>query len=362
MSRCPPQASIALLWVLVGGACSSDHGPSSAGGGPTAQPTADSAEPVEVASPLFSAGYQRTCELIDGRLRVWGANLEAWQRAPRWIDSLPTQGIVEVSCQGHGGCLLTDDGSITCWDGEVGTQPEGVETHSVPGASHLAVGAGAVCVLANDELRCSIPPQDSRLSGAGVGDDVVVEEVVAPVALSLGPYAACAVDGAGQVICFGERTVVQAGQLNESVAPHVIEGLPAMVGVATGDSLACAWTDSGQGWCWGKQPGTTDYLPPHQVLSSGVTQMAVAATGNPPGSGYGWCALDAAGSVTCDTPSAASLPDVSARKLTELRSGTGHMCGRGIDGGLWCWGWDIEAAPNVVYPTWSDRPVRMQEE
>jgi len=315
----------------------------------------DTNDTEAVPSAPFSAGASRTCELVDGRVRVWGANLEGWQPEPRWLD-LDASGAVELSCQGLGGCVVDAGGGVQCWDQDDGSTAVNVVAYDVSGAGGLSSAGGAACMLADEGLVCSVTSAGSHFSGLGLGL-VVVESVVDPAAVDLGPFGGCAVDGAGDVWCFGESTLAQTGQVNASVPPTRIVGLPPMHDVAVGNAMACAWTDTGAAWCWGKQVGNLEFLPPSEVLADGVVEMAVASIASPVSQGYSWCALDADGAARCGGPDEAERPDVSSIQLTELQSGMDHMCGRGIQGGLWCWGWDVDAENVPADRQWSATPV-----
>jgi hypothetical protein len=167
----------------------------------------------------LAAGGARSCALIGGRPRCWGAGYDPAE--PRGVvRTRPVEipGVEDATGLTVGvehACARRVGGSVSCWGRRIGD----VERTRLPSRR-----AG---------LR-TVP----GLSG--------VEVVVA------GRLHGCALV-AGRVWCWGYN---RSGQLGDGGAeargrPERIEGLEGVVALAAGRDHACARTASGETWCWG---------------------------------------------------------------------------------------------------------------
>jgi alpha-tubulin suppressor-like RCC1 family protein len=228
---------------------------------------------VEVAERL---GY--TCAVrTDGSVSCWGDNREQkLGRGPgvpanvlatpeRVLDSgaFPLRGVVKVAAGEHRACALDDMARVFCWGQGVNAATRVPE---LDGARDIAVGEDHACgVAASGAVLCwgnnvnlqSAAREDAETCGSVIGDCVPrptpVRGVSGAVTLSLGSRHSCALNQAGDVVCWGSN---QYGQLGRGAAN--LEGEPGraklpskMSAVAAGKAHTCAVTVDGAVFCWG---------------------------------------------------------------------------------------------------------------
>lgn len=295
----------------------------------------------------IAGGSGYTCALDDdGSVWCWGA-LTSGENAfapptltvrPTRIDGVDDAVRLEAAASDtfvHS-CAILADGSVTCWGEGNPLQPgwrtEGfvpdprpITVPDVTGAQELTVGGNHACALDGggqvwcwgeniagaigvDENQHQVPP--TRLDALGVMSDI-----------DAGAQHTCSVDRDGGVWCWGDNGSGKSGQpLDEprSHVPRQVAGLPAVTEVAAGRQHTCARTVDGEVWCWGSNrfgelgAGTGDDRPqPVRIDAlSGVRQLSTA--------GAHTCAVDASGDAWCWGHNVAGqLGDG-----TELREGT----------------------------------------
>ena len=230
---------------------------------------------------------------------------------PSWVPPVPTR---QLSAGANHICALGTDGRVRCWgDGANGQLGDGrrvgsgtlIEAAGISDVRAISAGGGFTCaVLSDATLRC--------WGGLGVGPRPGGADGVA-----------------------------------SSTTPAIVRGLSDVVEVAGGGRLACALDGRGEVSCWGAPMGTGSCAAGCVAARipglSGVTEVDA---------GYSHaCALDEDGAVHCwgandqgqlgDGTLADSLTPVEVRlglPATEIVTGDAHSCAILIDRTLRCWG------------------------
>lgn len=341
--------------------------------------------PAALAGMRVSAGSTVSCEVYDtpdspGHLRCWGDR--------RLIERAPTTGgFVHVSAAGahvcalredgtgacfdesqnidipseggpyaavhvthNGVCLLNLSGALTCFDG-LFTAPlmRAVPTENLRMFSHFADAyRDYLCVLDSDDtVHCDGEMVDGPFPVPG--------DLGAQKAVSVGDFAACALDDAGSIRCWGERP------------PAIDAAAGPFVGMDLGSYL-CAWTEAGVTSCWDAS-GEREPDPALQgstQVSVGYASSAARAhlcgvqTDSPAICG-GWsvnganrapaqvgviaegraayqfaCVRSTDGRVSCSTE--ALTPPADLPPMAQIDVGTSIACGRTEAGIVHCWG------------------------
>lgn len=162
--------------------------------------------------------------------------------------------------------------------------------------------------------------------------------------LSMAWSHACAIDG-GEVLCWGDNSLgLVADGAPLHAPPTRVEGLPVIVEVAVGQLVSCALDGEGQVWCWGTSTGSArpiriDALPPaDRVLAGSGTVCVITAartvscTGIVPFYSAGGCAVPAA------RPDFGSAIAVDIADAVDLAIGQRHACAVRGDRSVVCWG------------------------
>ena len=206
-----------------------------------------------------------------------------------WDGSPQTQGAGEGAIsagQGHT-CALTDTGGVRCWgEGSFGELGGGLNPPST-----------------------SLPPVDVVGLAGGVA------------AISVGDFHTCAVLYSGGVKCWGLNDIGQLGVTTGTCVstfpctstPLEVTGLASgYVDVAAGSDHSCALSSSGAVKCWG---------------ANSLGQLGVETT-------------ETCGSAPCRT----TPVDVEGlgSGVVQITAGGFHTCARMVDGGLKCWGRNLD--------------------
>jgi uncharacterized protein (TIGR03437 family) len=295
----------------------------------------------------ITAGQDFTCALMKGgTVMCWGVNTSGNLGNGTTTDSdVPVQvkdaagtgpmtGVVAISAGQYHVCAVTSVGAVLCWgdnaEGELG--PEQVA------------------------FRTGLPYQVT-----GIPADIVD--------VAGGSYFTCALTSKGAEWCWGSSGDGQLGagpNLPNENPVAVLDAagtapLSGVASIATGFADACAVTNSGSVLCWGSnqdgEVGNNNNIQvniPVPVLNlAGTSQLsgisAVTAGENDA------CALTTADGVLCwgtsfngdlgdGTGHQAEIPvQVAglASGVTEIASGYHHNCAILSNGGVMCWGFNI---------------------
>lgn len=275
------------------------------GRGLLASPHLDDVSPRTHPKPLRSLtlGDAYGCAVdTNDRLECWGANTsgrlgtsaELAQSGPTLVDDRRT---LDVAADWRSACRLDDTGNVDCWGGAFSVRPGEVPTRvdGVVDAVAIDVGQWMACALqGTGAVWCwldGVPP--SRVQG------------LPPVRkISVGGATACGLDADQAVWCWGNNRRGQAdgkagvGE-NTIDVPVRIRELVRPIDVALADEHGCALFEDGTVWCWGTNErgeqgkgSTSSAEAPSPILD---VDDAVAID-----AGFGWsCAALGSGEVTC---------------------------------------------------------------
>jgi len=271
--------------------------------------------------------------------------------------------IAEISAGNYHSCALLQDGSVWCWGANQFGQL-GVDTRRNAGCMVVAPDVGAV------SYGCI--PTPTRVVGLGK---------MAHLASPMG-YHSCALDGDGDLWCWGANQGGQLGHVSGddtcndpatgttfacSTTPTKVQGVPPIAQASAAGFTTCAVTrGTGAVWCWGDNtldkvgnPAAQRGVPIQVVgseMASGTSQVATSCsvdTCASKGSSV-WCwgandhgGLGQSGSAsTCETlpctPTPGQIFTGPAMALGDVASvhggGSGNHCALRTDGTVWCWG------------------------
>ncbi|AKU89921.1 RCC1 domain-containing protein [Vulgatibacter incomptus] len=191
----------------------------------------------------------------------------------------------------------------------------------------LVAGDSHTCALAaNGQAYCWGTGANGEL---GAGKTTVSNSGI-PVSgrerfksLTAGLHHVCGVSDSG-TFCWGKNDAGQlgTGDYADRNAPSTVTGGHSFTGLRAGAAITCA-LDGSEPWCWGDRAGSSpDPVPAKEKESSPDPVPARERMSSPD-----------------PVPARTSSPDpVPARGFGSLRVGRSHVCGLGVDGGLFCFG------------------------
>lgn len=354
--------------------------------------SADAAVPV--ASTELSAGAAHACAVTKGGALVcWGDNWAGalgdgtnmnQRTAPVKVSGLGS-GVASVAAGGGFTCALETKGAASCWgDNQYGTVGDGTTTERDTPVAIPGLTSGVAAVSAGGANACALTSKgtvvcwgNNTYGALGNGADPAGNPPIGPTlyptpapvsGLSGGVsvigamnFAACAVQGAGGLLCWGENYLygeVGDGTFVSRSTPTQVVGLSnGVAAIARGSYHTCAVTAGGALLCWGYngqgQVGdgsTTTRTAPTQAsgLASGIASVAVG--------GNHTCALTMAGAVLCwgDNTSGELGDGTTTQRQTpvpvsglssgvaSIAAGYDFSCALTTIGGILCWGDNIQ--------------------
>ncbi|HEX7235381.1 MAG TPA: hypothetical protein VF405_00385 [Gammaproteobacteria bacterium] len=347
------------------------------------------AAPTRVTDSLrfaaVAAGYHHTCAIeVGGDTYCWGSNEHGQLGSTAAMGSCAGG---QFKCSGspvrvesglrfvllaasiRHTCGLDSAGNAYCWGFGLGGQlGDGLRQNStqpvaVAGGLRFAtlaasIASGSTCGLtAIGDAWCWGTNVGGEL---GNGTKTDLQAMPGPLAtstklksLSLGQQHACAVDMAGNALCwgnnwFGQLGVGSAGGANgfaESFTPVAVLGGLKFEEIVAAGMHTCALQSSGRAHCWGNGEFLGAGVAGYQSLP-----VPVLAAGSPWQSlrrGYAQtCArtpngeLDCWGQRTSEAGGVAAVPTriASPQPFVDYTSGGTHDCAIGADGFAYCWG------------------------
>jgi alpha-tubulin suppressor-like RCC1 family protein len=303
-----------------------------------------------------SAHFRSTCAIaVDGSAWCWGEDdsdqlgngiaLTGDQPSPTPLD---TTGAIpdtwtSISVGEISACAIATDGSVWCWGSD---------------------GAGR---LGNGMALTADQPSPTPVDTTGAIPDTWT-------AISVVGQHACAIGADATAWCWGGDSEGELGN-GDALTPHQASPTPVDTTGAIPDTwlaisaskqgTTCAIAGDATAWCWGldssgllgngavltdEQPSpspvdTAGAIPDTwQAITVGTSACAIATDGS------AWCwGFDANGSLgngaavsdaqhsPFPVDTAGSIPDT-----WQAISAGFHVCGRGADGTVWCWGDDDE--------------------
>jgi len=358
----------------------------------------------------FSAGAYHTCAVkTDGSLWCWGYN--NWGQigdgsfSNRNIPTLiMSSGVSSVAAGVEHTCAVKQDGALWCWgrnfEGQLGLDPSVTSFTTTPqqilpgGVIRVVTGGYHTCaVMDNLTLWCWGANWEGQLGNDSWSSTYTPSQVMAggfPLYVSsvaAGERHTCAVDTAGNLLCWGNNWFGQVGDGTTSHKNSPVLIASGFLYVSAGWRHTCAVKQDGSLWCWGRNmegqigdgntPGSDDCsiwdfgndcnkFPTY--IASDVTAVSVGArhTCATKQNGSLWCwgdnnwgQLGNGTRVRKTTP----YPVITPAGALSISVGRGYSCAIKTDGSLWCWGnnssgqlgngesvWDSSYLPSQVSP------------
>ena len=296
---------------------------------------APSSAPSWSAATSVSAGNFHTCGIDNqGGMHCWGLGTGNQTTAP----ALPRGTTwVAVSAGYYYTCGLTSSAAVLCWganpaDSTLPALTQGTRYTSVAVARDnlFGVTAGICGLISNGSLTCT---------GRSTSSVPQLPGGLAWTAVTVGGTHACGLVSNGSLACWGTA----------SIGAVAVPTLPAgmrWVGLAAAGQATCGILSNGSLACWGDlahdfttpDRGHRPYVVPR--LDSGARWVAVdIGVGD---LGCHVCGLDSNGGIKCwgsDLNGATEVPTLGrGTTWTAVAVGTTHACGLTSGGGLLCWG------------------------
>jgi alpha-tubulin suppressor-like RCC1 family protein/cytoskeletal protein CcmA (bactofilin family) len=299
--------------------------------------SANSSAPVNVSGVGdaidIGTGYGHGCALRgSGVVVCWGAN---------WYGEL-----------GNG----TTTGNINSGDNVGNNVP--VSVTGLSGVTQLGIGGLHSCArLSSGSVSCWGANWYGAL-GNGTENDATTPVSVSGLSDAVTVYGGllhtCARRSTGQLACWGYNAYGQIGNSSylDALSPVSVTGMSnASAKIALGDNHSCAVDGVGDVYCWGDASGkqlnasAVETSPsPTQVAGSASVSVVVAGASHT-------CTLLSSGSVNCwgfnlygqlgdgtNSLSTAPHPVSGLTGVTRLSSGAAHVCALRSGGDIRCWG------------------------
>jgi alpha-tubulin suppressor-like RCC1 family protein len=294
-------------------------------------------------------------------------------------QSLPIQGVRQISAGEFNSCALLTNGTVQCWGDNVGGQlGNGTNAYSgtpgqtnivngLTGVIQIAVSSDDACaLLSSGAVECWGGNNDGALgSGSATDGQSTVPVPVSGItnatsiagSMYVGSFCVLLVDGT--VSCWGGYGYDTAGSVvsANSFAPIPVSNLSSVHQITVGADHACALLTDGTARCWGDNQygslgdGTTvsSTVPVTVSNLSGIIALSAGDEFT--------CALLSDQSVQCwgALPTTDSLTPVTITGFTSgianLSSGGQNTCVTLVDGTVECWGGVIDTAtPGTLIP------------
>lgn len=247
---------------------------------------------------VIAGGEDFTCVVnAEGTISCWGANgsgqlgtgdTSTLEEVPQEVDT--TGHAEQVAAGKKHVCAVSHAHNLQCWgknaNGEVGGgRTDDVVNFPVPVLENLdikqvAAGYSHTCALDLDgDVYCW-----GKNDHGQIGKNPDVNKYIDPVKvntisniawIAAGGNSTCAVRNNGDLYCWGENYLGQAGDAStdDVVRPEIVNGLPAVTKASVSATHGCALTTTGDVWCWGSGEviGGPGFLHEDPSLVSGVS-------------------------------------------------------------------------------------------
>ena len=231
---------------------------------------------------MVSSGHKFTCAVKnDGTAWCWGHNLhgqlgiDTMTEEPDNITPIQVQGLDEVDVISAGGnhtCAVKNDGTLWCWGfndrgqlgiGTYGDDAEALLPQHVPDLnSVLSISAGKrhTCAVDGDgDLYCWGANWSGQLGTGAAWDAVVASPAHVPQAgstlsVSSATGHTCSINIAGSFLCWGVNdygTLGNGSTLEPNVPEPVMDPPGRGILISAGPYHTCAIDNDESPWCWG---------------------------------------------------------------------------------------------------------------
>ena len=353
-------------------------------------------DPLNNVTEIFYLSYAYCAKYLDGHIGCWGDNewgiIGDGSTEDRSIRSIYHHSnnyfggsIVDVQSIDFRVCVLIDDGSIWCWEGERnrGTVPEKLPHYgSTRFATSLAVSNNFICAVQdNGEVSCS---GDGYYGAIGDGDwesrefPTTTEEFGdnnPAIDISTSGSTLCALTVNSEVWCWGSNYGGELGDGSNEWARNspgkipFFDDLGPVIDIeSSGYGNFCVLLEYGDVYCWGSNydgslgDGTrNESNVPVKVIRIPSPVNGLSST-SADYSGLGsYCALIEGKQIYCwggqwDTEIESNGPEILGN-YSNISSDIYLMdkspCFRSLSDGIWCWGYHdfVDADHNRTLPT-----------
>lgn len=288
--------------------------------------------PVEF-SPFGKTAISRyhSCFITDQRTaKCWGENSSGQlgngdtTRATVPVTVSNLTNVIQISAASSFSCAVLVNGELKCWGygsyGQLGDgNGSGMATTPVTAllsnVRQVSTGRNSFvtcAVLQNGEAHCFGNLSQLNLKNLPMTSKtpVLISSITSAAQIEIDDYHACVLQNDGQVQCWGNNNVGQAGigtTGNVIDTPTLVHDLSSVKQISLGLGHTCALLSSGQVKCWGMggqgqlgQGVSMDSSLP--VLVPNLENVVQLVSGN-----YHTCALQSGGQVKCWGDNAFSL-------------------------------------------------------
>ena len=337
----------------------------------------NSSNPPAGCASLIATGGGRTCAVVSGNVKCWGALLNANGSinnvaSPQQVPNL--SGVTAISMAADLTCVIAN-GGVQCWGsnmwGQLGNATSGnfsatpvvvKNANGTPltGVSSISVGGAHACALTGSTAKCWGLNQFGQLGTNNTTNSNVAKAVVGLnnlTSISAGLMKTCALTSLNKVKCWGSNANGELGAGSAalySLTPLTVSNLNNAIAVdAMSDAHACAVTSTNTVKCWGSndsgQLGTGTSIPNSNVAVA-VVNLSNAVSINV-GARHS-CAIQASGQMKCwglnlqgqlgngatsPTPSPTPSGVLNVSNAATMDAGSNHTCA--IENGfVKCWG------------------------
>jgi alpha-tubulin suppressor-like RCC1 family protein len=345
----------------------------------------------------FSTSGSNACDVLrDGEVDCWGSgplgdghpdvsldlgNRQGFADTARVIQ---LAGVGQISAGGTESCAVATGAGAYCWGfndhlqlGVPAEVPYSIAPVAVPDlarATQVSTGKSFspnedhVCARLQDGTVVCWGANDAGQLGRGTlaspAGPATVSGITTAVDVAAGGEHSCAVLQAGTVACWGDNRSGQLGNgtTTSSATPVRVSGITTAVQVAAGERHSCALLQDGTVDCWGDDSiGELGNGHAGNGQSSSVPVAAGIFPAHPAteisAGGEDTCAVMQSGAVSCwgsgDHGQLGngvifpydSSPVIAAgiTNATDVSTGQTHVCAVRADGGVACWGSDLNA-------------------
>jgi alpha-tubulin suppressor-like RCC1 family protein len=369
---------VLLGLLLAGPACSGSSKRASSGKQPSGAGDKKSpATPGPMGSPTpvaIAAGSGHTCVLREsGAVACWGANgkgqLGDGSAADR-SEPVAVRGLhdaVELTLGRSHTCARRHAGIVVCWgSNERGQLGAGSEDSSSPQPIAVRGLRDAVSLASGDDHTCAVRAEGSVVCWGNNSDGqlgnlvrkswnepVQIRGLTDATAVAAGSRHSCALRSTGGAICWGANDKGQLGDgsRNGHDRPSAVADLSGLIGLAAAGSQTCAFTNMGV-YCFGDL-GFGETSPRPRKVAEGSQNDAIAEVELGPEHG---CVRHHSGVARCwgqnrdgrlgdgSFESRSRPVPLALGPVADLALGQRHGCALQHGGKVSCWGDDAGGA------------------